>query len=278
MFKQRLYSILVLSLVSTAHAFGTEKLSTPDSVGNKTTSNIPKWCLSDKKMGWSFYCDREKIKPKKEKEPKIQGSATPQSYTEQAKKEAQALEEARSKAVLYPTATNIVAYMTLQQKTLEKASTFAKGTQKALITNPELDYTLRRPQGQLAKEVWYDNRNEYIEKVLETVSKDYGIFFFYKSDCQYSKKYAPIIKAYSNKHRINTVAISVDGGAIAYWPKFVVNKGQRELWSIDPTVPATVLYNNKTKTVVPIGYGVLTQDEISNRILTILDEEVANDW
>ena len=69
-----------------------------------------------------------------------------------------ALEEARAEAILNPTRENVTAYLRLQQETLQRAAAFSDAFRRTVWATPELDYTLRRPVGALAKQVWSDGR------------------------------------------------------------------------------------------------------------------------
>ena len=275
----RLLAILLVACISLTSTYClAATVSTVDSSGKLTHSNVPSWCMEDKGLGWSFYCDHEKQRQSKikDKEPAV---SSKYPYTKKVKQWRLRLDEARAKAILEPTMQNIIVYLTLQKQTLDQATSFAKGTQKALVEEPKLDYTLKHPQGKLAKQVWYDSQNKDMERTVKHLAgKRFGIFFFYRSSCPYCHMYAPILKAYSMRYGLHTVAISLDGGALPSFPHFVVDQGQFRRWHLKSIVPATVLFDSKTKKITPIGYGVLTQEDLSRRIFSLLEEEKANDW
>ena len=46
----------------------------------------------------------------------------------------------------------------------------------------------------------------------------------------------------------------------------------------NPTVPATLLFNNDTKEVIPVGFGILSHQELEQRIFTLVNLEVGDDY
>ena len=110
-------------------------------------------------LGWHFYCDREEEEPPRaEPAPPPPGPA--QSASERIEAMRKALEEARAEAILDPTPEKVTAYLRLQQETLQRAAAFSDAFRRTVWATPELDYTLRRPVGALAKQVWSDERRE----------------------------------------------------------------------------------------------------------------------
>ena len=69
-------------------------------------------------LGWHFYCDRDETTEEEKKEtPATQASPPmkPPSATERILSTRHALEEARARAILEPSAENVTAYLALQQ-------------------------------------------------------------------------------------------------------------------------------------------------------------------
>lgn len=251
------------------------------SYGRDLQQGTPHWCQGNDNLGWDFYCDPAPVKKqdKPEQPPEVIKQEPKYPYTERITKQRLSLEEAKAKAILEPSVENLIAYMKLQKETMGKATGFTKTWQDALIASPDLDYTLTRPQRTIAKRVWYDERNKDMDNTIKAISKRYGLMWFYRSTCPYCHKYAPIIKSFAMKYQITTMAISMDGGAIPYFPNAVMNKGQAEaIGMADKPVPATVLFDSKTKATYALGYGVMTQKEIMSRIFQVMNKERANDW
>ena len=127
------------------------------------------WCHSG--LGWHFYCDRQEetrqTPPASAPPPQASGA----SATERILEMRRALEEARAAAILDPSTENVTAYLRLQQETLAKAATFSDAFRRTVWATPELDYTLKRPVGALAKRLWSDERRAEVAGALATLRR-----------------------------------------------------------------------------------------------------------
>ena len=94
-----------------------------------------------------------------------------------------ALEEARAEAILDPTPAKVAAYLRLQQETLAKAAAFSDAFRRTVWATPELDYTLRRPVGALAKQVWSDQRRQDRDAALARLGERYGLIYLGHAGC-----------------------------------------------------------------------------------------------
>ena len=110
-------------------------------------------------LGWHFYCDRPEEQPEAQPAP---APALPdtRSATERIREIRRALEEARAAAILEPSAENVAAYLRRQKETLQRAAVFSDVFRRTVWATPELDYTLKRPVGALAKRLWSDERRQ----------------------------------------------------------------------------------------------------------------------
>jgi len=243
---------------------------------NKTNSN---YC-QEYGLGWNFYCQDAK---EKERQLTTQDSRlttnTQNDYKEKLAEIKQTLEDKKAKAVIYPTQENITDYMRYQKTVMDRSGKFADVWRRALWTNPDLDYTQFRPTAKMAKEAWIDKRNEDVSKTIKTINERYGIFFIFRGDCPYCHKYSPILKAFQEKYQITIMPVSMDGGQLPDWQKFLVNKGQVEKMGLTTqAVPATILFDKETRKFIPVGFGVLSHSELEERIYAITKLEVGNDF
>jgi len=226
-------------------------------------------------LGWNFYCQEMKQEAKrKEKEEQNQ-----EDYAQKLAQIKQTLEEKKAKAVIYPTEANIKDYMTYQQTVLNKSSTFADQWRRIIWQNPDLDYTQKRPVSKIGKESWIDQRNNNIAQTIKNINNRYGIFFLFSGNCPHCHRYSPILKSFQEKYGISIMPVSMDGKNLPEWPKFLTNQGQIEKMGIDNgTVPATILFDKKTKKIIPVGFGVLAHSELEERIYTQTKLEVGDDF
>ena len=231
-------------------------------------------------LGWHFYCDPDKEVPATEEKvikevPKDPGVKTPDDYIAERDAVRKEIEWKLSRAILYPTEENILEYIRAQrQGVMDPSTEFTHNWQKAIWTNPELDYTLKHPVSTIAKQVAMDDSNKVRTAAIDQINGRYGVFFFYSSTCIYCQKFSPILKVFSEKHNMQVMAISMDGVILPDWPASLVNSGQAEKMGVaGKPVPATILYDKESKRVIPVGYGLMAMDELEERIYTMTSGE-----
>ena len=121
-----------------------------------------------------------------------------------------ALEEARAEAILDPTPENVTAYLRLQQETLQRAATFSDAFRRTVWATPELDYTLKRPVGALAKQVWSDERREERrDAALARLGERYGLIYLGHAGCAGCKVFGPLLRAFAQRHGLDVLAVSL---------------------------------------------------------------------
>lgn len=247
----------------------------------------PKWCAWGKDqgyVGWDFYCEGQ-AEPE---EPEAPVTPTLRTHTplppepdprEELKSIQEELEKRRALAILKPTPENLASYMAYQQEQVERASVFSDQWRRVLLDQPELDYTIRRPVSTLGKRVWQDTRREDTRRLLTSLNDRYGLFFFYTSNCAYCVAYSPILKAFATQYGIHVQAVSLDGGRLPEWPEAMVDSGQAmRLGLLDKPVPATLLFDKETRQVVPVGYGLLSQSDLEEKIYVQTGIELGQDY
>lgn len=228
----------------------------------------------ERRLGEWFYCEKPKAKPSDQR------AANPsQSSAEQLAAISKQLEEMKARAILEPTTENVSAYIAFQREQLNRASSFADMWRRTIWQNPELDYTLQRPVNQLGKRTWLDNRTADRNRVLGSISKRYGVFYFYSSACAACEVFGPIMRSVSDRFGLTVMAVSLDGGPSKAFPNFTVDTGQyRAMGMHGQQVPAPVLFDTVTKRPMPIGYGMMAADEVMDRIFTLTSVEPGSDF
>lgn len=219
----------------------------------------------ERALGWHFYCDPEKMEEKESSEQSIAAS----------KAELQAiqtkLEDLKVHAILRPTEANVLSYIKYQQEQMARSTKFADVWQKALWKNPELDYNVATPISSIGHEARDEIRQAKIKKMMPLIGERYGLFFFYTSTCPYCIKYSSIIKAFSTHYNVPVIAVSVDGNTLPEWPESMINQGQLEAFGLGgKPVPITVLFDNKSKELITLGFGLLTVSELEERIYELI--------
>ena len=231
-------------------------------------------------LGWHFYCDREdsreeEVPPRDiAAPPAVSGSATAQIAAMR-----QRLEEARAEAILDPTPEKVATYLELQRAALQRAATFSDAFRRTVWATPALDYTLTRPVGALAKRLWSDGRRGEVADALAGLADRYGLIYLGHPDCGGCRVFGPLLRAFAMRHGLDVLAISMNGRPLEGWPEAVPDNGRAARLGLDGTpVPAVVLFDTATKRAIPVGFGVLAEDQLAERIFVLTQLETGDDY
>ena len=266
----RLFAAACLTLVMTA---------LPASAGEQHG-----WCGGPdavSALGWHFYCDRPEDDVEAAPQPNVPApSALPgMSAVERILAMRKRLEEARAAAILDPAPAKVAAYLRLQQATLERAAAFSDAFRRTVWATPEFDYTLKRPVGALAKRVWSEARREERDAVLGTLSERYGLIYLGHTDCLGCRVFGPLLRAFALRHRLDVLAVSMSGGPLEGWPEAVPDNGRAARLGLGGgPLPAVALFDTVTKRTLPVGFGVLAEDQLAERIFVLTARETGHDY
>ena len=231
-------------------------------------------------LGWHFYCDREDENEDRAAPPAPPSAAAEEgTATERIEAMRKALEEARAEAILDPTPAKVTAYLRLQQETLQRAAIFSDAFRRTVWATPELDYTLRRPVGALAKQVWSDERRVARDAALARLGERYGLIYLGHAGCAGCKVFGPLLRAFASRHGLDVLAVSLSGEALEGWPEAVADNGRAQKLGLgNAPVPALVLFDIQTKRVIPVGFGVMAEDQMAERIFALTALEPGHDY
>jgi conjugal transfer pilus assembly protein TraF len=264
--------IALLAASSLALA-GTAPLRASNGDGVEVHQSEDALYCKERKLGTWFYCEKPKEEPRKT-------AAVQPPARERLAAIGIQLDELKARAILEPSPENVTAYVRFQREQLDRSSMFADVWQRALWQDPGLDYTLQRPVSTLGKRAWIDERKSDRDRVMASLSQRYGLFYFFASSCGACDIFSPILKAVSDKYGLSVLAVSTDGGPSATFPGYMVDSGQYEKLGLgtDRQVPALVLFDSVTKQPMPIGYGILSQDEIMDRVFQLTQVQPGSDF
>ena len=267
-------------------------LGAPAAGGDTRAGEWRSWCEdrgSGGSLGWHFYCDREEEQqpesPPALPPPAPSAEADTPSAVERILALRKALEEARAEAILDPTTENVTAYLRLQQETLQRAAAFSDAFRRTVWATPELDYTLKRPVGALAKQLWSDGRRQARDAALARLGDRYGLIYLGHAGCAGCRVFGPLLRAFAMRHGLDVLAVSLTGEALEGWPEAVADNGRAARLGLGggpgrspAPVPALVLFDTATKRVVPVGFGVMAEDEMAERIFALTALEPGHDY
>ena len=227
---------------------------------------------ADVRRGWHFYDDPAVHEPQKEVVPPAP-VALPKPTTPQPPPEVKALhelqlqlEQFKAVAVMHPTVANVRRYMELESKVLRNASLFADLSQKVAWANPDLDPTTQgRPVNAQALEVFEQVQMQERSFALANIGSDHILMFFFRGDCPYCHAYGPVLRAFSTKYRIQVLPVSLDGGAVPGFTNARTDNGTAATLNVKQ-VPALFLAQPITGKIMPVGFGVLSEGQLVERI------------
>ena len=233
------------------------------------------WCGEG--LGWHFYCDRQDEPPEALPEPSAE--AAPPSAQARILAMRAELEEARAAAILEPSPAHVTAYLRLQQAALQKSAAFSDSFRRTVWATPDLDYTLRRPVGALAKQLWSDERRAARDAALANLSERYGLIYLGDPACASCEVFGPLLRAFALRHGLAVLAVSMTGEALEGWPEAVPDEGQVEQFGLGGSpLPAVVLFDASTQEVLPVGFGVLAEDQLAERLFALTALESGHDY
>lgn len=227
----------------------------------------------DYRRGWHFYEQPEpEAPPPKRPQPRAQAKpptdARPPELIEFARLQKR-LEDFRSIAIIRPTEANVRRYMELEASVVRQASHFSEVAQRVAWSTPDLDMTLQgRPVNARGIEVFDREQTHTRNQSLAALAQTHVLFFFFRSDCPYCHAFAPMLEAFQGRHGIQIVPISVDGGGLPTFPHYRRDNGISRTLQVTQ-VPAVFLAAPFTGMITPIGFGMLSESQLIERIATV---------
>ena len=229
---------------------------------------------SDTWRGWHFYEEPEP-QPKAQRDarasPPPRPAPAPPRPAEiiEFERLQKAVEQTRHIAIMRPTEANVRRYMELEAQVVARASTFADMAQRIAWATPELDPTLQgRPVNAKALEVFEQLQMAQRSDSISALGRDHVLFFFFRGDCPYCHVFAPTLQAFQARHGIRVVAISVDGGAMPGFGDARRDNGIANALKVSQ-VPAVYLAQPFSGVITPIGFGVLSEAQLVERIAIV---------
>lgn len=229
--------------------------------------------------GWFWYENPELVQ-EKQKEVSSSAEATaasPDDPLKQLEQIQQAIARAEARAVLYPTEENVGEYLRLNQWQLNQSSLFSDVWRRVVWQTPDLDYSLRRPVTNLAVHEFQDQKNTAQTQAVAQIAKTHGLFFFFKGSCPYCHTFGPILRRFSEMHGIEVLPVSLDGGALPDFPQARTDTRVATELGVE-TVPSVFLVDPRRRNVVPVGAGVMSVDELAERIYVLTQTEPGKDY
>lgn len=166
-----------------------------------------------------------------------------------------------------PTVENVQAFLYLQRYAIDRSEQFADTSQLAVIGDPFLDESTRRPGATFASDNLDRVAGVARDELLQLVSSKSGLFFFYNDDCAQCELQAPLIKNLEVNNGFTVVPISADGSELPNNPFdfYNIDAGHAKKLGVQ-SYPALFLATPSGQ-FEPVGQGAFSLPELRQRIL-----------
>lgn len=227
------------------------------------------WECDDTKFSW--YCDEgEQKKPPPEIKPAPAPKPKPKSIKEMTstKEIDEEIKRLLSVATLSPTDENVKNLALAIEYIKSKASVLSDVWRRLAWQTPELNPEGQRPANTVGLETYNKLRDTKKVQSLANLAKSHGLFFFFKSDCPYCHKLAPILKIFQARHGMEIFPVSLNAGGLPDFPVFETDRGIARSFGVEK-VPALFLADKTTGDVRPISFGIISLGELEERIYVL---------
>lgn len=221
-------------------------------------------CGENSKFNW--YCD-EQEKPVKKP---MTAKEKEQQAVDRMEEISKELKGKLDLAILEPTPEHVKDYIVTQEQTMNRGAVFSDTWRRVIWQNPDVNYELKRPANNAAIKTYsdLDKKNE-IQTIADFNNQGWGLFFFFRSDCPYCHRMAPMLKMFSDTYGIAILPISEDGGGLPEFPHPEIDRGGVSKQLGLEVVPALVLGNVKNHRMIPIASGMISAEDILQRIYVL---------
>lgn len=216
-------------------------------------------------QGWYWYKDPVQQPTEQLSSQQAQAKTDPIAAMKQLHKR---VNRALDKAFFDPTRVNLKQYMVLQNLISNRAALFTERWKQVLVDEPNLDYSIKHPTSTQGRNVYLAQYQKKQDVAINDFAKHDGLFFFYRGDCPYCHRFAPILKTFAGQYGIHVIPISLGAGFLPEFPHSRVDEGQAALLHVQ-VYPSLFAVNPRTQKIVPVAYGLMTYEALRQRILEI---------
>lgn len=229
--------------------------------------------------GWFWYHDpKEQTSPAAARPPETPAPMEPPPVVEPAPAPGPAplstrwlrenLETYRDRAIDDPTPENVAAYLYLQRVAMDKASRFAKVSERVVQSDPLLDEITQRPTATFGANLANKTAGAQRDALLGTIAERASLWFFFRSDCPYCAAQAPLLSHLARMYGLHVLPVSLDGASLpsGVFPDFVRDAGQAAALGVRST-PAMFLVDPTAPAFAPIAQGLLSMAQLQDRLI-----------
>lgn len=177
----------------------------------------------------------------------------------------------REAALDRQTEGNLLAYLQVHKETFNRSQRFTDMWQTVVWTHPELDFTAGNPSSIVGHEIYAEQKKAEEEQLLASMRDRMGLFFFYTSTCPFCQKQSQLLKVFADTYGLSVKPVTRDGRSLVEWPNSELDNGMGEQIGVNK-VPVIYLAIPEEQFLVPIGAGVITVQELHDRMVMILKQ------
>lgn len=221
--------------------------------------------LDDRERGWHWY----EVEPEPEPEPKppeteAQAGPPPMSVAWLREEFSRATEA----AVENPTRERVEYWAYLKKILLDKSEKFARMAMEVNQLNPVLDETIQNPVNTSVRSAAARQAEATSREVLEQLSQEVGLVYFYKSDCTYCAQQNNALDTLARLHGFKITAVALDRRPFAtgHFPDWVPDGGQAARLGVTQT-PTIYLFRAPGQMVL-LNVGAQSRTTLERRILS----------
>lgn len=178
------------------------------------------------------------------------------------------LEATRAIALMTPTEDNVRAYIAAQEAMMDRASLFSDVWRRVVWANPDLNYQLRNPVNNLGIQLRAAERSQREKDALKEISREWGLFFVFRADCPFCHRMGEALRQLSATYGITVFPVSLDGGTLQGFPEAKRDNGLAAMLDVRQ-VPFVALGNVRDRRIVPVGSGLLSVQDMVERIYVL---------
>jgi conjugal transfer pilus assembly protein TraF len=176
-------------------------------------------------------------------------------------------------SLMHPTPDNIERMSYAKLWFVNRAEYFANAGVRTRWENADFEPNVQNPSAAFSQTVTRQISRQENETTLANLGKQgVGVFFFMTSTCPYCEAMSPVMKNFERRYGISVVAVTLDGAGNREYPNAMTDNGISDRVGVT-TVPAYVLVDPNNNTVMPIGAGVMAENEMVERIYMLTQRE-----
>lgn len=103
----------------------------------------------------------------------------------------------------------------------------------------------------------------------------HGLILFYGSQCPHCRQFAPLVKQWAEERGTKVLPLSFDNQPLPEFPHFLpaTTDWVNAAYQGRPiSYPALFVVNFKHKTLYPVGFGSMTDEELTSRMNSLLSK------